>query len=176
MHSRSVLCMTGHYNFYHLCMYVSLILDIPASALGRRHRHGFVLGPIWTRTSEVLEVHVKCCLNRKVKEAEEKNSAWASAVGLRYLMQRVRGMEQSRLFVSKAEVAAWSQAKILYELRVATTAITDSKSCCTVLLASCIVMPFSLPCLSLQTLGSLKQLFDTASILSKKIINTTSCH
>jgi len=79
-------------------------------------------------------------------------------------MQRVRGMEQSRLFVSKAEVAAWSQAKILYELRVATTAITDSKSCCTVLLASCIVMPFSLPCLSLQALDFLKQLFVSAHI------------
>ena len=22
MHSRSVLCMTGHYNFYYVCMYV----------------------------------------------------------------------------------------------------------------------------------------------------------
>jgi len=24
MHSRSVLCMTGHYNFYYVCMYVCL--------------------------------------------------------------------------------------------------------------------------------------------------------
>jgi len=49
-------------------------------------------------------------------------------------------MEHSRLFVRETEVAAWSQAKTLYELRVATTAITDSKSCCTVLLASCIAV------------------------------------
>jgi len=24
MHSRSVLCMTGHYNFYYVCMYVCI--------------------------------------------------------------------------------------------------------------------------------------------------------
>jgi len=56
------------------------------------------------------------------------------------LMQRALRMEQSRLFLLKTEVAALSQAKILYELRVATTAITDSKSCCTVLLAACIAV------------------------------------
>ena len=33
MHSRSVLCMTGHYNFYHVCMYctenqgLSIVID-----------------------------------------------------------------------------------------------------------------------------------------------------
>ena len=83
---------------------------------------------------------MKCCLKRKVKEAEEKNSARASAVGLRHLTQRALGIERSRLLMRKTEVAAWSQAKILYELRVAATAITDSKSCCAVLLASCIAV------------------------------------
>jgi len=27
MHSRSVLCMTGHYNFYYVCMYVCTCSD-----------------------------------------------------------------------------------------------------------------------------------------------------
>ena len=28
MHSRSVLCMTGHYNFYHVCMYVCMYMRV----------------------------------------------------------------------------------------------------------------------------------------------------
>ena len=33
MHSRSVLCMTGHYNFYYVCMYVCMYLCAQLSLL-----------------------------------------------------------------------------------------------------------------------------------------------
>ena len=28
MHSRSVLCMIGHYNFYYVCMYVCMYMSV----------------------------------------------------------------------------------------------------------------------------------------------------
>ena len=43
MHSRSVfLCMTGHYNFYYVCMYVCMYLYLPRADLESEHTLGSV--------------------------------------------------------------------------------------------------------------------------------------
>ena len=69
MHSRSVLCMIGHYNFYYVCMYVCICLygwiKMPLGTkvgLGRGHivLDGDSAPPPPKGTAPQISAHVYC--------------------------------------------------------------------------------------------------------------------